>query len=59
MERRTPITSKEKRMRSSKVQREVGDSLEEAEDALQRAGPSDVVEKAKNALKKGKELLVC
>ena len=40
-----------------KFNEEVEGALEEAEDALQRAGPSEVVEKAKNALKDGKELI--
>ena len=40
-----------------KFNEEVEGALEEAEDALQRAGPSEVIEKAKNALKDGKELI--
>ena len=40
-----------------KFNEDVGDSLEEAEDALLRAGPSEAVEKAKSALKNGMELL--
>ena len=35
----------------------VGDSLEEAEGALLKAGTSEAVEKVKNALKDGKELI--
>ena len=46
-----------KRKANDKFNEEVGYSLEEAEDALLRVGPSEVVEKAKSALKDGKELL--